>query len=257
MQQQSAEKIGVNMAISSVTGFATYGISSAMSSWAPNYDQISNLALRYISKAGYSFASGYVAGSGTNLFYQWITNDFDYTMVNFNSVHHAGLYSGAVAAGISIGFSVYDYVTWDRFSGPEKVATLNDELSADINYMSKKKYDAIFKSRIDKEPSYQDAGGFTDGYYLEAHITDFGLTSKSLAKNTVHHEGVHLRQFANNINGNSNPCEVEAYKSEAKMINSSTPSRYIKVTNSHHNSRGGVGSVYRIEFSNRLINILR
>jgi hypothetical protein len=51
--------------------------------------------------------------------------------------------------------------------------------------------------------------------------------------------------------------EKAAYEFEKYQINSSTPDRYIKTTNSNYKYYGGKGAVYDSNYSNMLFNIFR
>jgi RHS repeat-associated protein len=251
MQGENGKTIAFNGFMGALTGLATFGVSSAMSSWAPNYDIIGNLALRYTAKAGYSFASGYASSASTNMIYQWLQNDFDIYEIDFKKVNYAGISGGTFAAGISLGYSAYDFATWDRFDGDKKVAILNKEFDKNLEYMSKIKYEGTI--------DYNDIAGFTlaDG---RAYLTDKGLTSKNLGRMSYSHELEHKWQVASgerNIRSNSN--EALAHWAEKLYVTKATPSRYINNSNDKIAMYGYAGeyNVGKVGYSNILFNIIR
>lgn len=86
-------------------------------------------------------------------------------------------------------------------------------------------------------------------------LTDAGLMSRSVADMTYYHEHKHGLQ----VKAGNDPRlgEKAAYEFEKYQINSSTPDRYIKTTNSNYKYYGGKGAVYDSNYSNMLFNIFR
>jgi RHS repeat-associated protein len=257
MQGENGKTIAFNGFMGALTGLATFGVSSAMSSWAPNYDIIGNLALRYTAKAGYSFASGYASSASTNMIYQWLQNDFDIYEIDFKKVNYAGISGGTFAAGISLGYSAYDFATFDRYDNTTKVEILNKKYGGHHKYMSEAKYEE-FRTQFKKSKPYKGQAGITDPCTGQAYMFDDGLVSYNLAKMTYLHEGKHHNQWKAGIDiTDQKVSEPPAYKFEIHAINRTTQSRYINSTNENYKFWGGVGNVYTPRFSNNIFNIIR
>jgi RHS repeat-associated protein len=254
MQGENGKTIAFNGFMGALTGLATFGVSSAMSSWAPNYDIIGNLALRYTAKAGYSFASGYASSASTNMIYQWLQNDFDIYEIDFKKVNYAGISGGTFAAGTSIVFSAYDFATWDRFNASQKTEILNNKYGGKIKYLNEAKYNEFYNEGCLND-KYSKVFGITDNTI--SYITDKGLTSRNIGRMTYLHESKHVNQYRAGIDGSLASSERAAAQFERNAINRTTPSRYIESTNNFYHRNGGIGNVYKNHYSNVLFNILR
>lgn len=262
MQGQTGKEIVKGAFIGAAAGLAGYGITSGLGSFNYGYDKIGNDLLRYGYKASISAGVGFASGVGGSLAGQTVYNAIglfqpgEFTpSYDLNAALQGGINGALTGAAISIGYSAYDFVTWDRFSGEQKVAILNSKHGKNFRYASEKVYDGAFKNTIGDGTNYNKIAGFTDSNYQQSWLTDAGLMSRSVADMTYYHEHKHGLQ----VKAGNDPRlgEKAAYEFEKYQINSSTPDRYIKTTNSNYKYYGGKGAVYDSNYSNMLFNIFR
>ncbi|MBX3164821.1 MAG: VCBS repeat-containing protein [Bacteroidetes bacterium] len=254
MQQQSGGQIVQNMVVGAVSGLTSYGIASGLGSI--NYGGITNNFARYAAKAGISFGVGFSSGFGGNLTGQALAWQFGWQdRINGKAVLTSGLTGGSIAMGISIGYSAYDYATWDRYDPTVQAEMLNKD-GCNIEYMSKEKWDAL-SDDVKGGRNYKTTGGITtDGV---SYITDYGLSNRQFANSVYYHETTHYNQIHDNPPGfiSIRHDEQNAYLSQSSSFNNYTPTRYIKYTNNGYSGNGGRGLVYKSNFSNNLFNIFR
>ena len=156
--------------------FSTFGL-FAPPFTAPSTSFLSNLGV-YLRKAGYAALTGALSASGSALIYDYaddqkINNDF----VSYYCTI-MGL-SGVSAGLASFGGSVYDYLTWDKYTTKEKIMLLQKEFKTKIVHTSTQEYYGLYDPRHPNQVS----------------ISDKALTSRGLAMSTVYHELVHKNDF--------------------------------------------------------------
>ncbi len=249
IQKQDFSTIAGNAFVGGFVGAASAALASTFGGFTPNYDAISNLFWRGTAKAGYSFLSGTVTGSFANMLGQQLTGT-SFNEINWESVGVAGLSGGGLAAGISIGFSVYDYYTWDRYTTPEnEIDILNKKYGGNAKYMSSSEFEKMKsllpENSIEKSWKYNEMTGWVANDQI--YLFDNSLYSMNSAEITFMHEDYHLAdptiysakdklQFKN---------EIPAYKYETRFYKNTTPIRYM--------TRG----LERLTLSNRIFSILR
>jgi hypothetical protein len=131
---------------------------------------------------------------------------------------------GALGVAISVGYSTYDYVSWDRHSAATKVALLNKEFKTNI---------------IKHNPNDPNYGGYPWGG-KDVELGDLALLNRSIARNTVAHELDHLNAFRSGAPLNINSLEQRAYLLDMKLARpQGLPGRYW--TESRHVLRNDYG----------------
>jgi RHS repeat-associated protein len=146
-------------------------IGGSMAYLAPAVNTYEGVSLgeKYISKALYAGLTGSVSAAGGLLTQDLLENgkiDYNYR----NSIY----FGFGFGSGISLATSIYDYVTWDRFSYQERVNILNQELNTNIQF----------------DPNdLQNYGKIDNNQY---YITAAGLESKTRALSNAAHELQHI-----------------------------------------------------------------
>ncbi len=249
MQGVSSGQITRNVIASAIGGAVSYGSITLMGAIAPNYDNISNLAGRYAAKVGYSAMSGFISGASYNFVSQLSLSVMDPNYEpSISSFWRSGFMGAAISGGLSAGFSVYDYFTWDRYTPEQKMEILNNEMGNDFSYLSFEKYMDIKAEAVlngvdpsNLPESYNNLYGLTIGQ--KGYITDKGLMSKQIAEITYTHEYSHVLDNIPNI---VVPNEAKAFLMESKIYNALTQYRYIDTR-----------SLYVSHFFNKVMNIIR
>ena len=98
---------------------------------------------------------------------------------------HTALTGFAIGAGISIGYSVYDYVTWGHYSMQQRMDIINNEYGTTATYDQSIKDDyAVTK--------------ITSPTTADTKFGPYGLESRPIARNTAEHELQHVNDFLGN-----------------------------------------------------------
>jgi hypothetical protein len=247
MQGASAQQIGQNMVIGAIGGAIGFGIGAGLGSVDYGIANISNDFARYAAKAGVSFGVGFVSGFAGSAGAQAFSAGFGWQQgIDLKSAAKAGLIAGGTSAAISIGFSIYDYNSWDKYSQQEKIAKLNKSTGKKYWYAKKEDYEAIKLDAMNKGVDVSDWRAYNELYGItigdRTFIFDNGLTSEAVGQITYAHEGSHRADNKLGLPRN----EEKAFQIESSQYNSSIPARYI-------DTRSG----YMPTFSNRFFNIWR
>jgi hypothetical protein len=164
--------------LSLIGSFVGGAVGGAFALAAPSFSAFGGqgfLTSKYLAKAGYSALS---AGTSATVGMA-VTDVLDDGKLNFKGKDYLkafGLGAG-IAGAISIGVSMYDYATWDRFSYSERMNMINNEFK-DLN--------ASFDDELD--PNQTRAKTNANG----TKFSKSGLESNEIAKTTARHELRHI-----------------------------------------------------------------
>jgi hypothetical protein len=157
-------------------------VGGAVAAAAPAFTQ-ANLFNRYSTKALYAGLTG-AAGSGAGMLGMDLIDNgqIDYSGKDYLKGMALG---GGLSMGISLGSSVHDYSTWDKFSDVDKISMLNNEFGN--------------KVQLDNSLQYISGYKFNTGMTLgesRVSLRSDALATRSMARALVGHELVHLNDFA-------------------------------------------------------------
>jgi hypothetical protein len=246
------------MVVGAVGGLVGFGVSSAIGSINFGADKIVGNFARYAAKAGISAASGFTSGFSSGFAGEVAgqmfniasgnRDEFDVKIAAKNGLS-SGLFAGGLAAATSIGLSIYDYNTWDKYSNIEKVQILKKANNGkNYHYASEADYNTVKLDAQSKgvnvntaDWDYNQLAGVTIGD--RTLIFDNGLRTRSMGDITYTHETSH--RLDNKLNLPRN--EPKAFKFESQKYNSLTRYRNI-------DARSGYNS---ISIFNKLFNTIR
>jgi RHS repeat-associated protein len=215
----SGENVGQGFVNGAISGLAAGAVGAGLGAIAPGFSNAS-LAGRYAGKALYAGLTG-AAVSGAGMFAGDLADNGRIDLSGKDYLRGLGV-GAAMGAVISLGYSAYDYTTWDRFSPTDKVNLLNKEFNTSVL-----QYDST-------DPNY---GGYTWGD-SDIKLGDAALANRSIARNTVAHEFQHYNDYFNGVPFNRINLEQSAHLLDLRLATSQglpgrywTESRYFLRTN--------------------------
>ncbi len=227
--------------------FAGAAIGSGLGLIAPSFSG-SPLALKYAGKAVYAGFTGALSSAG-GLFTQDLLENgkIDYASKDYLNALKWG---GGIAAGVSLGYSAYDYITWDRFSPQRRLDIINRE----------------FRSNIQYDPNLTGSYASTNTRTLNVRFGNAALENKAIARNTALHELRHVGDIqairAGTLQISGNPrLFLEARGHLADITAASLhnlPSRYFFESVRELRSYGYAGSIPKaLRWKNIWFNLFR
>jgi len=234
-------------------------VGGSLGSVAPSFSEAS-LVGRYAGKAGFAA----LVGSASATSGMFVTDFLNDGRINFSAssyLRRAG-YAALTAAGISLGYSAYDYFAWDRFSPERKLEILRNEF--DLKDVKLQLDESGFARQIGYTAEYSP---FDDPITIS--LTEKALSNRFLARTTMihelqHHSDLRVINFYRDIGalGNNyvrNYIEQRGYLAElnAASINS-LPIRYVNQAKRGLTRHGFQGSLPNVNFFKSIwLNIFR
>jgi RHS repeat-associated protein len=227
--------------------FAGAAIGSGLGLIAPSFSG-SPLALKYAGKAVYAGFTGALSTAG-GLFTQDLLENgrIDY---DDNDYLNAIKWGGGIAAGVSLGYSAYDYITWDRFSPQQRLDIVNREFHSNIQY----------------DPNLTGSYASTNIRTLNVRFGDAALENKAIARNTALHELRHVADIqairAGTLQISGNPrlfLEARGHLADITAVSQhNLPSRYFFESVRGLRSYGYAGSIPKaLRWKNIWFNLFR
>jgi len=205
-----AVKAGWQGAVTGLVSGLTFG---ALANFSPSFIPEDPLIVRYISKAiaaGTTFSL--TAGAGA------LSNDIlDDGIINMNksSYEKEIIFAASIGIGTSIGYSINDYLSWNRYGPNKKISILNGEFGVDnIKY----KKECI------------DYGEYNWGERVIS-LGDNGLMNHAIAKTSAAHELSHYSDYLSGMKledfSDLNTTEIKAHLLDMSISdNYNLPVRY-------------------------------
>jgi RHS repeat-associated protein len=125
----SGGNVGQGFVNGAISGLAAGAVGAGLGAIAPGFSNAS-LAGRYAGKALYAGLTG-AAAAGAGMFAGDLADNGRIDLKGSDYLRGMGV-GAAMGAGISLGYSAYDYATWDRLSPTNKVALLNREFNTSV-----------------------------------------------------------------------------------------------------------------------------
>jgi len=204
----SGGNVGQGFVNGAISGLAAGAVGAGLGAIAPGFSNAS-LAGRYAGKALYAGLTG-AAVAGAGKFAGDLADNGRIDLSGNDYLRGMG-FGAAMGAGISLGYSAYDYATCDRFSPADKVALLNREFNTNVL-----QYDP-------NDPTY---GGYSWGDN-DIKLGDAALANRAIARNTVANEFQHYNDYHNGLAFNRNYLEQRAHLLDMRLAPSQgLPGRY-------------------------------
>jgi RHS repeat-associated protein len=192
-----------SVAIGAVSGAVSGGVTAGLGAIAPSFASW-GLIGKYAGKALYAGFTGMTSSTAGML-----TSDFlqDGSINNsWASYRDGALLGGGIAMGISIGYSIHDYVTWDRFSFDQRIDIVNQKFSDDPNF-NNARYDATLDNLKDAKGNRIISYGETEmtemlesgNKYYDVRLSKLGLSSRTTAFSVMKHELKHVQLWENGL----------------------------------------------------------
>jgi RHS repeat-associated protein len=191
--QFNAGDLFKNMVIGAFVGAVSSGVGAGLSAIAPSFASL-GLVGKYAAKAAYAGFSSMASSTAGML-----TADFlqDGSINNsWASYRDGALLSGAIGMGISIGYSIHDYVTWDRLSIEGKIDVINKKFADDPNFNFARHDEALDIANL-KNPKLKTHAHTTmlqpdEVKYYDIKFSKLGLSSRQTAFSAMRHELKHV-----------------------------------------------------------------
>jgi len=208
MAAMNGGNIWQGMYIGAASGLAVGAVGAGLGAIAPGFVNAS-LPVRYVGKALYAGLTG-AAVSVAGMFASDLADNGKIDLSGSDYFRGIGI-GVVVGAGISMGYSVYDYLTWDRLSPTDKVALLNKEFNTSV---------------LQYDLGERDYGGYIWGT-SDIKLGDAALVTRSIARNTVAHEFQHYQDYYSGLPPNRNYLEQRAHLLDMRLAPSQNlPGRY-------------------------------
>jgi len=204
----SGGNVGKGFINGAISGLVAGAVGAGLGVKAPSFSKAS-LAGRYAGKALYAGVTG-AATAGAGMFAGDLADNGRIDLSGNDYLRGIGK-GAALGAGISLGYSAYDYTTWDRHSAANKISILKKEFG---------------HSNLQYDSADKNYGGYLWGTD-EIKLGAAALANKAIARNTMVHELQHYRDFTSGTPFNRNLLEHNAHLLDMKMAPSQgLPGRY-------------------------------